>query len=614
VLFALIGVGACRIGYDRYGTSSVTTGVLVPEGGATGGSDSGGAAGAGGGADADASGSDGPPVTEDGGAEADVGGAADASSDAGPDAPDVLRIPIGCKAGAAGIIPFTGSLPVLTPRVWKNVSPAMVPFGADPHALIGASAIAMDPCNPATLYVTVGGYNDQTWQPITGGLFKSTDGGSSWAQMGSFTQPGNVRVDPSDPQHLYLGDTTWGSTPGFWVSKDGGSTWAIPQGFRDFAVASLGGNKDVLGIEPDPTDFKHVLVSSSYGWDGCTGGCNAGIAETFDGGDTWTYHKPLAEWAGTGEWSVHFLYSPALGLGDNKTWLFGTKYHGYYRTTDSGSTWAQVAGASTVGAGQIYYTAAGILYASGNQFLQRSPDNGATWTNACGMGGYQAVIGDGDMLYTGFTGRTGLPVIVSPEDDGLNWEGQSSQVFDDGPLELVLDHNSGILHSAMGRAGVWALKVSETWPRVARAADNPPNTSAGLAYSYYEGAWTQLPDFGALTPIASGTNANFNMTPAVRTDNFGLRFTGYIDIATEGTYTFFTRSDDGSKLTIGSTLVVDNDLTHAAEEHLGRIGLKAGKHAIRVEYFDTTLFPFVEVRYAGPGVAKQLVADAVLFH
>jgi hypothetical protein len=609
-LVVLLGAGGCRIGYDLYGTSSASAGVHVPEGGEAGATESGGDA------DVDATGLGGSSIAPDAGTDADAeaGEPFDGSGDAGADEEAPVRIPIGCKAGALGIIPFTGSLPVLTPGVWKNISPASVPFGADPHALISANAMAMDPCNPATLYVTVGGYNDQSWAFITGGLFKSTDGGSSWAQMGSFTQPGNVRVDPTDPQHLYLGDTVWGSTPGFYVSKDGGKTWAIPQGFLDFAAASLGGNKDVLGIEPDPTDFKHVLVTSSYGWDGCTGGCNAGIAETFDGGDTWTYHKPLAEWAGSGEWSVQFLFSPELGLGDTKTWLFGTKYKGYYRTTDSGTTWAKVAGASPVGAGQIYYTATGVLYASGNQFLQRSTDNGATFANACGMGGYQAVIGDGDLLYSGFTGRTGNLMLVSPEDDGLIWEAQSSQQLIDGPHKLVLDPNSGILYAAMGLGGVFAFQISETWPRVTRPADNPATTSAGLAYAYYEGTWAALPDFGALTPVASGTNANFDMTPAVRTDNFGLRFTGYIDIPTDGTYTFFTRSDDGSKLFIGNTLVVENDLTHTAQEHLGRIRLQAGKHAIRVEYFDTTLFPFVEVRYAGPSVAKQLVPDAVLFH
>jgi hypothetical protein len=146
-----------------------------------------------------------------------------------------------------------------------------------------------------------------------------------------------------------------------------------------------------------------------------------------------------------------------------------------------------------------------------------------------------------------------------------------------------------------------------------RNADNPSNTSQGLLYKYYQGTWTALPTFTSLNPHTTGTTTNFDLTKAVQGDNFGLRFTGYIDVPTDGAYTFYTTSDDGSKLFIGTTEVVNNDGVHASQERSGTIGLKAGKHAIRVEFFEVGGGEVLEVRYSGPGIAKTLVPASALY-
>ncbi len=145
-----------------------------------------------------------------------------------------------------------------------------------------------------------------------------------------------------------------------------------------------------------------------------------------------------------------------------------------------------------------------------------------------------------------------------------------------------------------------------------RVADSPAPTSAGLDYKYYQGTWNQLPDFSTLAPVATGTVTNFDVSPRLRTDSFGFRFTGYVNVPTDGVYTFYTNSDDGSKLYIGGILVVKNDSVHSAVEKSGQIGLKAGKHPIRVDYFDRTSSDILTVSYAGPGIAKQLIPAASL--
>ncbi len=146
-----------------------------------------------------------------------------------------------------------------------------------------------------------------------------------------------------------------------------------------------------------------------------------------------------------------------------------------------------------------------------------------------------------------------------------------------------------------------------------RTADIPVNTVNGLGYSYYTGTWTTLPTFSLLNPAATGSVLNFDISPRTVNDNFGFSFIGYVNVPTDGIYTFYTSSDDGSKLYIGGTLVVNNDGVHGAVETSGQIGLRAGKHAIRVDFFENTGGEVLTVSYAGPGITKQVIPNSALY-
>jgi hypothetical protein len=106
---------------------------------------------------------------------------------------------------------------------------------------------------------------------------------------------------------------------------------------------------------------------------------------------------------------------------------------------------------------------------------------------------------------------------------------------------------------------------------------------------------------------------NFDLSPANKDYIFSFNFTGYVDVPSDGQYTFYTNSDDGSKLYIDDVLVVNNDGTHGAQEESGTIGLKAGKHAISVGFFQQTGDKILTVSYSGSNISKQTIPASLLF-
>jgi hypothetical protein len=163
------------------------------------------------------------------------------------------------------------------------------------------------------------------------------------------------------------------------------------------------------------------------------------------------------------------------------------------------------------------------------------------------------------------------------------------------------------------RALVDYIKANAPVTGTLRTPENPASTVAGVEYKYYEGTWSALPNFDALTAVKSGNVANFDMSVRNRTDNYGFKYTGFVNVPTDGTYTFYTSSDDGSKLYIGTTQVVDNDGLHGLQERSGTIGLRAGKHAISVTFFEAGGGEGLTVSYSGPGVTKQTIPNSALF-
>jgi hypothetical protein len=87
----------------------------------------------------------------------------------------------------------------------------------------------------------------------------------------------------------------------------------------------------------------------------------------------------------------------------------------------------------------------------------------------------------------------------------------------------------------------------------------------------------------------SGPNGTVNT-------NFAVRFTGSLNVVEEAEYELCINSDDGSRLYLEDTLVVDNDHASEARETCELVYLESGEYMLRMEYFQGT----------DPGVALSL--------
>lgn len=141
---------------------------------------------------------------------------------------------------------------------------------------------------------------------------------------------------------------------------------------------------------------------------------------------------------------------------------------------------------------------------------------------------------------------------------------------------------------------------------------HPHQKIQGLNYQYYETEFSDLSSFDKFQVVDSGFVDNFTLAPRKRRDDIGFRFSGFVTVPTDGNYAFYTRSDDGSRLYINETLVVNNDGEYSDTERKGSIQLKKGDHPIMVGWFNGGGDASLEVFYEGPGMSKQPIPNAAL--
>ncbi len=187
--------------------------------------------------------------------------------------------------------PSTYYVGFATGGIWKttNNGTTFSPiFDTYPVSSIGDIAIA--PSNPGIIYVGTGEPNNRQSSSFGAGMYKSTDAGKTFTQIGlADTQSiARVVVHPRNPDVVYVAAVGHLFGPnderGLFKTADGGRTWTRSK----FIDADTG----FTDVAMDPSD-PETLYAASYqrrrtpsGFNG--GGPNSGIWKTTNGGRSWT--------------------------------------------------------------------------------------------------------------------------------------------------------------------------------------------------------------------------------------------------------------------------------------------------------------------------------------
>jgi hypothetical protein len=167
------------------------------------------------------------------------------------------------------------------------------------------------------------------------------------------------------------------------------------------------------------------------------------------------------------------------------------------------------------------------------------------------------------------------------------------------------------------------VSVNVLNPDFFRNPENPNNPDPAIDTDWYffSADVLAMPNFASLTPSLSTTYPRLNQNKTVLTfmnstkaDRVGGVFTGYIDVPTTDMYEFTVEADDGAIFWIGDDVVVDHAGPHGWTQEAGSIGLKAGKHAFRVEYFENKLDAGLRLYWSSSTQAKEVIPASAYWH
>ncbi len=285
--------------------------------------------------------------------------------------------------------------------VWKTTNHGVTYepiFDGEGSYSIGC--VTLDPKNSNTVWVGTGENNNQRSVAYGDGVYKSSNGGKSWKNMGlkESEHIANIIVDPNNSNTIYVAayGPVWkeGGERGVYKSIDGGNTWVCVK-----SVSSYTGCNNLIMDPRDPNTLYaafHQRMRKVYTYIG--GGPESALYKTTDGGATWVKLEGGLPGGDLGRIAIDIspvnpdIVYAVVEANDGKG--------GVYRSKDRGASWEKRSGTYTSGnyyqevncdphnADKIYLTDTyyKVSYDGGKTFsnlgeINKHIDNHAIWIN-----------------------------------------------------------------------------------------------------------------------------------------------------------------------------------------------------------------------------------------
>ena len=311
-------------------------------------------------------------------------------------------------------------------RTWESV------FDGEPVASIGAVAVA--PSNSDVLYVGSGEADMRSDISYGNGVYKSTDGGKTWAHLGlaDTRQIARILVDPKDPDVVFVAALGHAYGPnverGVFRSKDGGRTWAKVL-YRDADTGAI-------DLDFQPGNARTILAAlwqtRRPPWNVYppSNGPGSSLWRSVDGGDTWK--QVTAGLPSEKPGRIRIAFAPSAA---NRVYAVAdAKQGGLFVSDDAGLTFRRASSDPRIWGRGWYFAGVtvdpkdpDVVYAC-NTAIYRSADGGKTfvpWKGAPGGDDYHRLwIDPSDSRRMAVASDQGTVVTV---DGGRTWSSWYNQ-------------------------------------------------------------------------------------------------------------------------------------------------------------------------------------------
>ncbi len=296
-------------------------------------------------------------------------GAVFAATDTGID-PDLLA---GMKARSIGPAGMSGRVVAIDavasdPRIvyvgaatgglWKSINAGLTwePI-FDDQSVASIGAVAINQAIPDMVWVGTGEGNPRNSVSVGNGVYRSVDGGRTWAHLGlkDSERIHRIVLHPTDPDTAWVAalGQAWGENKqrGIFKTTDGGKNWR-----KVLFVDNHTGGTDIV---MDPTNPDRLLAATwdfrRQPWFFRSGGPGSGLYLSTDGGETWSRRTPedgLPE-GDLGRVGLAMAPSqPGLVYAIIET----RKEIALYKSTDGGDTWNRIGADDKLGNRPFYFS------------------------------------------------------------------------------------------------------------------------------------------------------------------------------------------------------------------------------------------------------------------